>query len=135
MGWTAFAVLLIVVLFFYGKKKENPPAGVSTGRPEAVSEDEYDPFDGWRRSLTTLWKGSTAIEFSYDSSSSGWSHRKVELNEIAESPGGQIYLRGFCSLRNEERFFRIARIVGPIDCEGAELSGEELFQALTEKEL
>jgi hypothetical protein len=131
MGWIAFAVLLIVVFYLFGKKKENRPAGVPVEAREAGSEDEYDPFDGWRRSLTTLWRGKASIEFSYDSTSSGWSHRKVELDEIAEAPGGRVYLHGFCSLRNEKRFFRLDRVVGPIAYEGAELSGEELFRALT----
>ncbi|WP_338668442.1 WYL domain-containing protein [Pseudodesulfovibrio methanolicus] len=130
MGWIAFAVLLIIVIYLFGRKKENSPAGVPVEPREAGLEDEYDPFDGWRRSLTTPWRGQASIEFSYDSNSSGWSHRKVELDEIAEGPEGRVYLHGFCSLRNENRFFRLDRIVGPIACDGAELSGEELFQAL-----
>lgn len=135
MGWIAFAVLLIVVFYLSRRERGNRPADVPADRRETAFEDDYDPFDAWRRSLTTLWEGRTPIEFSYDSKSSGWSHRKVELNELAESPEGRVYIRGFCSLRNEERFFRMDRIVGSIVCEGAELSGEELFRALTGKAL
>lgn len=132
MGWVVFLVVAIIAFSLFGRRKPPPPQarryepGLDYGY-----EEEYDPFENWKRSLARVWSGRTPMEFSYHSNSSGRTRRKIELAEILKSPDGQIYLYGFCRLRNEKRYFKLDRIIGPIECEGTEFDAMELYRALT----
>jgi len=70
-------------------------------------------LDSWQKSLKEIWRGNVRIEFKYIGET-GTSKRQVQLTSILKAPKGILYLQGYCSLRKEERRFRLSEIVSKI---------------------
>lgn len=99
----------------FGKRRylEHKKGGkcVTTYRP-LKANSEY--MDRWEQGLSTVWRGSEDIEFTYENRRGEKSRRKVTLSSVMVDATGGVYLRGLCHLRNEERTFNLSNITTKI---------------------
>jgi len=64
----------------------------------------------WEDSLILLWRGRAPIVFDYVNRKQESTRREVVLEKVKMNPEGEIYLYGFCMLRQERRNFKAERI-------------------------
>lgn len=83
-------------------------------------------LERWEASLVRLWEGSEEIEFTYESSS-GRVRRKVTLQAVLRNEKFNVYLRGFCHLRSEERTFSAYSIVTKVLINGKRYEIEDFL--------
>jgi len=76
------------------------------------ANSEY--MDRWEQGLSTVWRGSEDIEFTYENRRGEKSRRRVTLSSVMVDATGGVYLRGLCHLRNEERTFNLSNITTKI---------------------
>lgn len=94
-------------------------------------------FEDWEASLVQLWSGSIDIEFTYESRS-GKTRRKVTLQKVMCNENGDIYLRGYCHVREEIRTFSRNSIATMILVSGKRYEVEDFvtdFLGISAKEL
>lgn len=68
----------------------------------------------WMKGLKLLWTGQEDITFSYVDSQGERTRRKITILSILGIPKKEVYLAGFCHLREEERVFKISSIKSKI---------------------
>ncbi|QGZ31472.1 hypothetical protein [Stutzerimonas stutzeri] len=89
------------------------------GLPEPVRQPEPDPLTAApkkTRAIRTGWKRGT-VAFTYEDSQGVVTTRTVTVHSVS-----QAYLKGECQDRNEQRTFRIDRMIGEvIDADTGEL--------------
>lgn len=92
--WVGLAAIVVVVGWGIFRNKKSPEAG------------------------GPLKAGRTATKealIQYEDATGKASQRRITLHDVVKEPGGQLYLKAFCHLRNDERTFRIDRIRSLID--------------------
>lgn len=67
-----------------------------------------------------IWRGNKNIQFSYINTEGLFSTREVKITMMFEL-NQNLYLSGFCYLRNSHRVFRAGRIEGNIKVDGKEI--------------
>lgn len=128
---------------FLAKQLAQKTAKTKSARPQTPATD-YDPETGevyedarlpaprsrviekWEASLVQIWEGSEDIEFTYESRN-GRVRRKVTLQTVLRNDKYNVYLRGFCHVRNEERTFSAYSILTKILVKGKRYEIEDFL--------
>lgn len=71
--------------------------------------------DDW---LVPIWEGEFVATFTYYSAESGRLRRTVTVTTVRQNMRGELYFRGFCQLRNEERTFKVGNIKTKLTVDG-----------------
>lgn len=122
-----FKIVCYGMLFFFcmgcwgvykvdGKSKDSKVSKRTT--PHYEKTKPKSKFDEWEDGLIVMWAGSCFVTFEYQDSNGDSSKRKVEVRKALSSTSGDMYLKGYCSKRNDIRTFKTSRIVGNIKKEG-----------------
>lgn len=74
-----------------------------------------------------VWKGTTKpIEFTYRNFDGEKTRRRVDVNQVLyDSNADEVYLKGFCHLRNSERSFKVSNIETMLKCGSKRFYWEE----------
>ena len=74
-----------------------------------------------------VWKGTTKpVEFTYRNFDGEKSRRRVDVNQVLyDSNADEVYLKGFCHLRNSERSFKVSNIETMLKCGSKRFYWEE----------
>ncbi|NDO76133.1 WYL domain-containing protein [Shewanella sp. SE1] len=74
-----------------------------------------------------VWKGTTKpVEFTYRNFDGEKTRRRVDVNQVLyDSNADEVYLKGFCHLRNSERSFKVSNIETMLKCGSKRFYWEE----------
>ncbi|PVZ87932.1 hypothetical protein C9426_10055 [Serratia sp. S1B] len=93
-------------------KGENKPIKTRTVEKKQAA---YSGLMDFHDNLSIVWSGEPyEIEFSYKDGNGDRTRRKITLSEISVAADFTPYLLGYCHLRNEDRHFKMSRIVSKI---------------------
>ena len=104
----------------------------------AIGNDEigeyYDPgpknsMERWQDGLFSVWEGDEEITFSYRNNKGHKTRRTLTLNSVLESlETGNLYLSGFCHLKEEDRIFNVTNISSKITHKGKRYDWEDFIE-------
>lgn len=142
---SSFWLWLVVFIFVYvvflrssharkttGQRNVDETRASTSIRGTGIAHKSYVTFheadDG-----ETLWCGKPVqIEFEYCSAESEYTKRIVRVERIYKI-GGANYFRGYCYLRNEERHFKLSRVLGNVAFEGKTISPNDFVKHIAKK--
>jgi WYL domain-containing protein len=119
-----FVILIIVVAAFYYFFKPKT-------KPTKRDSPEKAKTNSWKDDLEVLWDGPPrTIEFDYFSNKEEKTRRKVSVRKVTRNDYGKIYLHGRCHTRNDDRTFKVARIISKIENSGIQFEKEAWVENL-----
>jgi hypothetical protein len=118
--------------FWQGPRNQDAP---KTPKRRSSPRDEIAIHKQYEKSITQNFPlPKLRVFMKYLDSSGDLTERYVQIQELQISRDGDLYLRGFCELRNEERTFRIDRI-NQLSVDGTSAEPEPFFRKLAKGEL
>jgi hypothetical protein len=139
--WLWLIVIIVLYVIFFsgsGTRKKRGQRQAGDIRTSTAIQGTRASFDSYIRSHRadegeTVWGGEPVqIEFEYCNAQGEYTKRTIRLERVYKT-GGANYFRGYCYLRNEERNFKLSRVLGNISIDGNTISTRDLVKRLAGK--
>lgn len=112
-------IVICVVVYYFINRSKAVPAARDTKFVEGTVNDDW---------LIPLWEGAFDATFSHKNVKNEHVKRTVTIESVRQNLKGEIFLRGLCHLRNQERTFDVLKILTKISVDGKKYDVKEYLK-------